>query len=263
MVEKEEGKREKWTNNEISIDHPIRKSEGVRDPTVFTAGLTTTITGLHCDVAVLDDVVVQENAYTEDGRQKVTQQYSLLSSIENPEAQEWVVGTRYHPKDLYKSLVDMREDIYDDQGEIIDSIPVYEIIQRQVEDRGDGTGEYLWPRQARGDGKWFGFNMSILSKKRAQYLDKVQFRSQYYNDPNDQSSAAIKADKFQYYDRKFLENDGGDWFFKDRRLNVFAAIDFAFSLKKRADFTAVVVIGIDNEHNVYILDIERFSQTVS
>lgn len=258
MIEKEEGKREKWTNNEISVDHPTRKLEGVRDPTVFTAGLTTTITGLHCDVAVLDDVVVQENAYTEDGRQKVTQQYSLLSSIENPEAQEWVVGTRYHPKDLYKSLVDMREDIYDKEGEIIDSIPVYEILQRQVEDRGDGTGEYLWPRQTRPDGKWFGFNMAILSKKRAQYLDKVQFRSQYYNDPNDQSSAAITADKFQYYDRKFLENVGGDWYFKDRRLNVFAAIDFAFSLKKKADFTAVVVIGIDSDHNIYVLDIERF-----
>lgn len=82
MVNVDENKREKWTESEISIDHPDRKKWNVRDPTVFTAGLTTTITGMHCDMAVLDDVVVKENAYTEDGRLKVREQYSLLSSIE-------------------------------------------------------------------------------------------------------------------------------------------------------------------------------------
>jgi hypothetical protein len=62
MTHPDEGKREKWTNTEIMVDHPLRKKEGVRDATVFTAGLTTGITGLHCNIAVLDDVVVKENA---------------------------------------------------------------------------------------------------------------------------------------------------------------------------------------------------------
>jgi hypothetical protein len=76
MVEKEETKREKWTEREISLDHPKRKEEAIRDPSIFTAGLTSNIVGLHCDIAVLDDVVVQANAYTEDGRAKVEDQYS-------------------------------------------------------------------------------------------------------------------------------------------------------------------------------------------
>lgn len=71
MVHPDEGKREKWSSTEISVDHPKRKAETVRDPTIFTAGLTTGITGLHCDIAVLDDVVVKENALTEEGRDKV------------------------------------------------------------------------------------------------------------------------------------------------------------------------------------------------
>lgn len=100
MIHPDEGKREKWTNTEIMVDHPLRKAEGVRDSTVFAAGLTTQITGLHCNIAVLDDVVIKENAYTQDGRDKVESQYSLLSSIETTDAQEWIVGTRYHPKDL-------------------------------------------------------------------------------------------------------------------------------------------------------------------
>src|SRR5260370_20825351 len=86
MVEREEAKREKWTEREISIDHPLRKAESVRDPSIFTAGLTINIVGLHCDIAALDDLVVESNAYLEHGREKVQSQYSLLSSIETVNA---------------------------------------------------------------------------------------------------------------------------------------------------------------------------------
>lgn len=253
--------REKWSETEISVDHPKRKAEAVRDPTVFVAGLTTSITGLHCDVAVLDDVVVQENAYTKDGREKVQSQYSLLSSIEGANSQEWVVGTRYHPQDLYQSMLDMKEQIYDKDLNIIDEEPVFEIFERKVEDKGDGTGTFLWPIQKRHDGKVFGFSPQILAGKRAKYKGNgqlKQFYAQYYNDPTRGDGAAVNRDKFQYYDKKFLDMKGGIWYYNGKRINVYAAIDFAFSLKKKADFTAIVVIGIDCNHNIYVLDIDRF-----
>jgi phage terminase large subunit-like protein len=258
MIHSEEGKREKWTETEISVDHPLRKQEIVRDPTVFTAGLTTSITGLHFDIAILDDVVVKENAYTEDGRDKVQQQYSLLASIESADAKEIVVGTRYHPKDLYNDLQSMTVDEYDEEGDLTGSTPLYEVYERQVEDRGDGSGQFLWPRQQRYDGKWFGFDQKILAKKRAQYLDKVQFKAQYYNNPNDSETGAIPRDHFQYYDTKFLNRVSGKWYYKNRRLNVFAAVDFAFSLKRRADYTSIVVIGVDSDLSYYVLDVDRF-----
>lgn len=257
-VNPEEGKRTRWTTSEIALDHPLRKKENVRDPSVFTGGLTTSLTGMHCDIAVLDDVVVYENAYTGEGRNRVKSQYSLLSSIEGAEAREWVVGTRYHPADLYNDLMQMSEDIYDDKGNKIAEEPIYEVFERAVEDSGDGTGEFLWPRQQRKDGKWFGFDIKILAKKRGQYLDKSQFRAQYYNDPSDPDNIPVGRDKFQYFDRKFLRQDNGYWFYKDKRINVFAAVDFAFSLSKKADSTAIVVVGIDSENNIYVLDIDRF-----
>lgn len=262
MIHPEEGKREKWTEGEISVDHPRRKAEAVRDPTVFTAGLTTSITGLHCDVAVLDDVVVKENAYTEEGRTKVEEQYSLLSSIEAADAQEWIVGTRYHPKDLYETLMKAEIQQFDENGEMTGSEPLYEKKEHAVENRGDMTGEFLWPRQQRKDGKWFGFDTSILAKKYAQYLDKVQFRAQYYNDPNDPEGGGIDRESFQYYDKNFLSRSNGRWFFKGRRLNVFASIDFAYSLAKKADYTTIVVVGVDQDRNYYILDIDRFKSTL-
>lgn len=257
-IHDDEGKREKWTMSEISLDHPKRKEEAVRDPSIFTGGLTTSLTGLHCDIAVLDDVVVYENAYTQEGRDKVKSQYSLLSSIEGANAREWVVGTRYHPKDLYSELLSMEEDLYNKQGEIIGADPIYEVFERAVEDVGDGTGEFLWPRQIRHDGKSFGFDIQVLAKKRAQYLDKTQFRAQYYNDPNDPDNRPIDYDKFQYFEKEYLTNNSGSWYYRDRKLNVFAAVDFAYSLRRKADYTAIVVIGVDYENNVYVLDIDRF-----
>lgn len=258
MIHPEEGKREKWTNSEISVDHPLRKAEAIRDPTVFTGGLTTGLTGLHCDIAVLDDVVVKENAYTEEGREKVRQQYSLLASIEGADAQEWVVGTRYFPADLYNDMLSMSVEEFDENGEITSEIKLYEIFERQVEDHGDGSGQFLWPRQQRSDGKWYGFDQRILAQKRAKYLDKTQFRAQYYNDPNDAESAPISRDLFQYYNKSMVQRTNGSVYYNQRKLNVFAAVDFAFSLKQKADFTAIVVVGVDHQNNYFILDIERF-----
>lgn len=260
MVNIEESKREKWTETEISVDHPLRKRESIRDPSIFTAGLTTSIVGLHCDVAVLDDVVVPENAYTNEGREKVKSQYSLLASIESADSREWVVGTRYHPLDLYQEMQSIRVEQFNDEGEVTYQDDLYEVFKRKVENSyaGDGSGEFLWPVQIRPDGKPFGFNRSILATKRAKYLDKTQFRAQYYNDPNDPDNAPITRDKFQYYDRQNLRRHNGRWFHKGNRLNVFAAVDFAFSLNAKADYTAIVVVGVDSYGNYYVLDIHRF-----
>jgi hypothetical protein len=258
MVNKDDSKREKWTETEISVDHPERRIEAVRDPTVFTAGLTTNIVGLHCDLAVMDDVVTGDNAYTNEGRNRVQTQYSLLSSIEGAGAREVVVGTRYHPRDLYNDMLEMSVDQYDEVGEIVGQDPLYEVMERQVESIGDGRGEFLWPRSQRRDGTWFGFNREILATKRAQYLDRVQFRAQYYNDPNDPEGAGIKREFFQYYDQRHVTRSAGKWYFKGRRLNIFAAVDFAFSLNKAADFSCVVVVGVDSDQNFYVLDIDRF-----
>ncbi len=249
MVEKEEAKREKWTEREISVDHPQRKEDFIRDPTVFTAGLTSNIVGMHCDIAILDDVVVHGNAYIEEMREKAKEQYSYLSSIESVNAREWVVGTRYHPKDLYSNIMSMQ---------LEDGENLFEAREWPVESAGDGTGEFLWPRQQYPDGRFYGFDRETLGKKKAQYINQVHFRAQYYNDPNDLDSSPINKSLFQYYDTHFLNSDRGRWMFKDQPLNVFASVDFAFSMEKKADYTSIVVVGINGSGDYYVLDIDRF-----
>lgn len=254
MVNVDENKREKWTNSEISVDHPTRKAKIIRDPTVFTAGLTTNIVGLHCDIAVLDDVVVPENAYTEENRDKCLIQVGYLSSILGALGRTWVVGTRYHPKDLYDDLMKRVVEVYDEYGTIVKSYHLFECFERKVE----VNGEFLWPRTQSDYGDWFGFNAEILAQKKANYKDLSNFNAQYYNNPNDVGTATISKDMFQYYDRKLLTQDGMNWYYSGKRLNIFAGVDFAYSVNKDSDFTAIVVIGVDSKHNYYVLDILRF-----
>ena len=254
LINPEEGRRSKWSVTEIEVDHPKRKAEGIRDPSIKAAGLTTNVTGFHADRVVLDDIVVPSNAYTEEGRSKVSSLYSQLASIENPGAKEWVVGTRYHPADIYSVMLDMEEASFNDDGEIIKESHVYEVMTKVVEI----DGEFLWPRQRRKDGKYFGFSATVLSRIKAKYIDRTQYYAQYYNDPNDPEMARVDSTRFQYYDKKFLTRESGTWFFRDKRLNVAAAIDLAFTENIKSDWTAIVVAGMDAEGFIYVLDIDRF-----
>lgn len=253
-INPQEGKREKWSQRKFSIDHEKRREEGIRDETVSTAGLTTNTTGWHADIIIPDDLVVPENAYTEDGRNKVLDKSSQFTSIRNAGGFTLACGTRYHPRDVYASWKDQEYEIYDDEGELLEKRSVWEIQEFAVE----LDGIFIWPKAMRDDKKFFGFDKQVLARIQAEYQDKTQFYAQYYNNPNDPGSNRIDTSKFQYFDRKFLKQTSGHWYIKNNRLNVYAAIDFAFSFNKRSDDTAIVVIGIDANNFIYVLDIDVF-----
>ena len=254
-VHPQEGKREKWNSKKIIIDHIQRSVEGIRDPTLATAGLTTNTTGWHADIIVPDDLVVPENAYTEEGRESVKKKSSQFTSIRNAGGFTMACGTRYHPSDIYDTWAHQMYDVYDEStGEQIDTLDVWDFIEHKVE----VDDIFIWERQFRDDGKAFGFNRNILARIYAEYEDKTQFYAQYYNNPNEKGSNRIDRKKFQYYDKKNLKYEEGRWFINGKPLNLYASIDFAFTMNKKADYTAIVVIGMDPDGFIYVVDIDRF-----
>ena len=253
-IHPEVGKREKWTSTSIMVDHPRRKAEGVRDATIKIAGLTTNTTGWHADVICADDLVVPENAYTEDGREAVSRKASQFTSIRNTGGFSMACGTRYHPSDIYSVWKTATYDDFDLEGNYLGKKPVWDVKEFVVEE----DDIFLWPRAIREDGKAFGFDKRTLSRIESEYSDRVQFFAQYYNNPNDPQSNRLSRDKFQYYNPRFLRKEGDNWFYNSNRLNIYAAVDFAYSMEKAADWTAIVVVGVDWENNVFILDIDRF-----
>jgi len=263
MVNQDEGRREKWSAFEINVDHPKRREMGVRDSTIIVKTVRSNATGLHCSHLVFDDIVVPQNAYTETGRKEVAQSVSQFSSIKNPEATTKAVGTRYHPRDIYQAFREAFYPIWDeDTGEMQEELPLWDVKEYVLEDAGDGSGEYLWPRTKHPHtGRWEGFNRQIRDKKLAEYSaagERDQFWSQYYNNPNSTDSQRIDRSKFQYIDRKHLVLDAGKWYYKGAKLNIVAAMDVAWTVNKRSDYTALAVVGKDIEGYVYVLDLDQF-----
>lgn len=258
MVATEESKREKWSQTEIKLDSPKRKERGVRDPSILAKSIEGNTTGLHCDVLVLDDIVVPDNAYTAQGRQTVNASVSQFSSIANPGAITKAVGTRYHPGDVYGIFKEMVEEVYDDVGNSVAQRPVWAIFERAVQ----ADGVFIWPRQQHAKTlEWYGFNHQTLAKIRSKYMqlgETAQYYAQYFNDPNDPTSNRLDQSKFQYYNREKLKNHSGLWCYNGKPLAIYACADFAYTTGKRSDFTAFAVIGVDADGFIFILDLHQF-----
>lgn len=252
LIDPVEGNRDKWSASEICVDSPIRAKEGIRDSTVATAGLTTTTTGAHADLIILDDLV-EPNNNNPAGRRLVEERYSQMQSILNAGGMIVAVGTRYDPKDLYDHLINTYEEQYDHEGNLIGKKKSWSVFQREVEK----DGEFLWPRTKRSDGKAFGYNMQELARIKGSYIDKSQFYAQYYNDPN-RIGASKYSNNFVYYEKEKLQESNGKWTISGKRLNLFAAIDFAYSLSDSADSSCIAVVGETADKLYYILELDRF-----
>jgi hypothetical protein len=256
LIVEDEGKRKAWNKTYIIIDHPERDMEGVVDSTVMTAGLEKTITGKHCKRLILDDIVVPENN-NDTGRKTVNTWAAQAASIMSSDSSGLIVGTRYHPKDAYQIMMDMAYEVFDVDGESVgEAKSLFSVNMANVEQDGD----FLFPRMQRNDGKWFGFNPEILAKKRAIYEannEITQFFAQYYNDPNDKSTAPIARDLFKYYSKEATSYDYGTWSIDNNPLYVYAAIDLAATIRDTSDYTSFAVGGIDSLGNRYVLDLDR------
>jgi phage terminase large subunit-like protein len=263
MLNADEGQREQWSAYSFNVDHPERKRRGIRDHTIIVKTVKSNAIGLHCDLLIPDDVVVPAFADTATGRSEVNRAMAQYTSILNPRGQIKAVGTRYHPEDLYQSFIDARYKIWDEEeGKFTGTDNLWEIFEEQVEDEGNGTGNFIWPISINPiTGDSYGFDQQTLSIIRSDYESKgqfVQFFCQYYNDPNAVDTQRISRGNFQYYDRKFIRVAGNGTYYRDRKLAVAAAMDVAWTDSETSDFTAIAVIGVDQENDVYCLDLEQF-----
>jgi predicted phage terminase large subunit-like protein len=154
-----------------------------------------------------------------------------VSNTHNFVAEGMVVhNTRWHDRDLYDWILDPDNQIISGFKTMI--LPAYE---------GSLEGEdfkALWP------GKFTRSHIKALMREKGPY----EFSCQYQNDPVPDEDATFQANWFSYYDETEL---------KGRPLNKYILIDPAISQEKEADYTAMVVLGIDHFGYWYILDLFR------
>ena len=174
MNKTKEGKRDKWSQSAINVEHPLRQARGIRDNTVFAVGAGKNITGLHFDLLALDDIVAPNtdvDPWTLSGRTKASRWVSLATSILNPGGEVVGAGTIYHSKDIYYELMEIKEPVLDENNELLEEVPLYDVKKEQIEEH----GEFLWPRRKGKDGKYYGFDHNVLARIKASYIDKAIF----------------------------------------------------------------------------------------
>ena len=177
------------------------------------------------------------------------------------------VGTVYTPNDQYSIWKEAQYQDYTSEGQPLGEKPLWTVREEKVEDRGDGTGNYLWPRTWNVNLKqWFGWDIRALSRKKAEYVsngESVQFYAQYYMEANDPSSHKLNYDKFMYLNPRYLTVKSGTWYYNDKPLSIgcfmdAATTDIASKYASKADFTALCVLGIDPDGFYYVLDLQQF-----
>jgi predicted phage terminase large subunit-like protein len=227
-----------WRDNMITLPTGEGSYQS-KEATVTAYGLGGSLVSQHYDVIIVDDPHNRENINTKDQIEKVKQSYRDLLDLLEPQGTLIVIGTRWHDDDLYGLLMD-KNNI---QAREFDTFIRHAITDMRL-GREDGghykieSGNVLWPE------KYSLKALSALLNEKGIY----EFQCQYQNSVTDDENAVFHKQWFHEYDPTDL---------RDRKLTRFTAIDPAISLKERADFTAIVTIGVDVLGKIYVLEVKR------
>lgn len=92
---------------EEAADTRLRTDRQVREATFTALGLGSKQAGGHYDVLVLDDWVTEDNARTEQRRQRLSDFWKFtVKGTQEPWGRRIGCGTRYHPNDWYEEVRD-------------------------------------------------------------------------------------------------------------------------------------------------------------
>lgn len=144
------------------------------------------------------------------------------------------IATRWHEDDVIGRMTDPESPFYDPRlaKRIIEiNIPS---IAFDNDPLGRKEGEVLWPER---------FGKDFLEGMRA--ADPRGFNALYQGRPTPENGEQFKREWAQYYTRKDLP----------RKLRIYAASDHAISTDQKRDYTVLLIAGVDEDDNIYVLDV--------
>lgn len=194
-----------------------------KEPTISVSGIDNTKTGSHYDLIIIDDAVSQKNTTNREQMDQVLNWYRLLLSMLEPDGRLVISGTRYDFSDLYSSMLS-QPDEYD------------VLMEKAVRD----DGSLFWPQR---------LTREFLDQQ-LRLQGTYVFNTQYMLTPVSGENQTFHDKDVVYYD-DFIEQVDVD------SLDKFIAVDPSLTGKEedKGDSTAMVVVGLDEINNWYILDI--------
>lgn len=245
-----------WNNVALQV---VRKGK-YKEPTVFATSVGTTVTGMHFDLIILDDLVDFKNVESEVKKHQVEEWIADVESVLNPArvvtvestkaAKELVIndiiggeivvnGTRYAVDDYYSQLI-----------ENADALGVCTHIRNIYKNGTDKSEGYLWHER---------YNDRIISALQAR-LSPRRFSSQYLNKVYEKDTNLFDTRAIQIIsDSDVFTSPGRELCVRlpNGRIEVISpiiCIDPAFSTSKTGDDCAILVGGKFSDHSIIVLD---------
>ncbi len=204
-----------------SLDHGIvvRRGGNPKEATVEAWGLVDgQPTGKHFSVLVYDDVVTRESVTTPEMIAKVTDCWALSLNLGARGGRRRYIGTRYHYNDTYRAIMDRKAAVPRVHAATADGTP-------------DGPPVLL----SRGE----------VAEKRRQ-MGPYVFGCQMLQDPRADAAQGFREEWLGYWEVRSPAHWQG--------MNRYIVVDPAGEKKSRSDYTVMLVIGLGEDGNYYLID---------
>ena len=203
------------------------------------------------DLIILDDFEDENNTLTPESRAK---NGNLITAVVYPALEPHtgrlrINGTPVHFDSFINNLLVNHEKAIKEKRDFAWNVITYTAI--------DKKGNSLW-------NSWFP--ISKLEEKKKFYQDSGmphKFHQEYMMQVQSEEDSIFNRRHLKYHDGKFsIDNETGiPMFYVDGTetpLNVFAGLDPATdSMRSTSDYSVIMVIGVDEHNNVYVLDYIR------
>lgn len=189
------------------------------------AGVGMGIAGFRADLGLIDDPIgKKEDADSKLVRDTIWDWYNFdFKTRLKPGASVVLIQTRWHEDDLAGRLLASEANEW-----TVVSIPLVAIDNDPL---GRAPGDLLWP-------EWFNENTVTEAKK-----DSRAFNSLYQNNPTPENGNYFSRESLQTYTPGELP----------KNLRYYAGSDHAVSTKQEADLTCLMVVGVDESENIYVM----------
>jgi predicted phage terminase large subunit-like protein len=216
-------KTEKWAEDSMIANDTMVKALGAN---MKVRGLK--YKSFRPDLIICDDLENDEMVESKERREKLSRWFNgaLIPSLA-PNGKVIIIGTILHYDSLLNNLIDKNR--YPEWNK-----KIYRAIM---------NGQALWPEH---------LNLHQLEEIKQSYVREGQgylFYQEYMNDPVSDEFRKFKIEKIKFYEQNEVEG---------KQMNVYMAIDRAYSMNKTSDFTGIIVAGVDSDNRWYILHAERF-----
>jgi len=205
-------------SNKWSLDDGIvvKRKGNPKESTLEAWGIVDSQpTSKHFSLMIYDDVVTKDSVTTPEMINKVNDSFALSLNLGGKNVKRRFIGTRYHPNDTYKIILERK----------IAKARIY-----PATDDGQLTGKPVFWTQEK-------------FEKKVEEIGRYIASCQLLQNPLLDRAMGFNIEDMRYYNE-----------ISENVLNIYIYVDPASKKKKNSDYTCMWVIGVASDKNFYILD---------